>query len=190
MLLVVVDQPRIRRRGEDPLVWPDELEFPPVAVQHRGLSLRVPDVRELLDPRQRVERVPAEESGRRVDRSALTPVLVAPVLPALRRLRRLEVEMRGSPRRPRGTREDHAQDVAMPVLRDQIAEGEQLRSGSRRVPLAQVAADARPAPRQGLDLPGDIPQLLAQLREVVRCGLDAHQEAVERGNVRSGRVEP
>ena len=46
VLLVVVDQPRIRRRGEDPVERPSELGLSRVAVQHRRLALRVAHLRE------------------------------------------------------------------------------------------------------------------------------------------------
>ena len=157
MLLVVVDQPRIRRGGEDSVERASERDVPRVPVEHRRLAFQVADAREPLDPRQCVERVPAKETGRRLDRPALAPMLVAPVLAALRLFRRLEVEVGGPPRRPRGPRKDYAQDVAVPVLRDQLAEGEELRNGLRRVPLAQIPARARPASRQRLDARGHVP---------------------------------
>src|SRR6478735_12070241 len=56
VLLVVVDQPRIRRRGEDPVERPRERLFARVAVQHRRVALRVAHAREILDPHERVAR--------------------------------------------------------------------------------------------------------------------------------------
>ena len=124
MLLVVVDEAGIRRRGEDAVEGPFQRELARVAVQDRRLAFVVADTRELLDPRERVTDVPAEEAGGGFDRPARTPVLVAPVLGPLRRFRRLEVEVCCPPSRPRSAREDHAQDLHVPVPRDQLAKGE------------------------------------------------------------------
>jgi transcriptional regulator with XRE-family HTH domain len=69
----------------------------------------------------------------------------------------LEVEVGGPARRARGTRQDHAEEVAMPVVRDQLAEGKELRSRPRRVPLAQIPAHTRPALWQRVDPRGRVP---------------------------------
>ena len=78
----------------------------------------------------------------------------------------------------------------MPVVRDQLAKAEELGDGPRRIPIAQVAARASPAPRQRLDARGHVLQLLTQLRQVIRRRLHAHQKAVERRDIHAGRVEP
>ena len=54
----------------------------------------------------------------------------------------------------------------------------------------QVSAHARPSSRQRLDTSGDVPQLLPQLREVVRRCLDAHQKGVEGRDVNARCVQP
>ena len=59
VLLVVVDQAGVRRRGDDAVERRVVLDAARVAVQHpRGTPL-VAYPRELLDPRERVECVPA-----------------------------------------------------------------------------------------------------------------------------------
>ena len=68
--------------------------------------------------------------------------------------------MSGLPGRPGSAREDDAQDVAVPVVGNPVAEGEELGEGLRRVPLAQVPARARLAPRQRLDPRSRILQLV------------------------------
>src|SRR5438094_378157 len=68
--------------------------------------------------------------------------------------------------------------------------------GSRSVPDTaatsgshRIAPPAPAAPWQRLDPSRDILQLLPQLGEVVRSGLDAHEEAVEGGDVQARGVE-
>src|SRR5205814_9158369 len=117
----------------------------------RRLALGAAHPRELLDPCRRVEGVPAEEAEGRLDRPAVPAVLVAPVLAPLRSLGRLEVEVGGSPRRPGCAREDHAQDVAVAVLRDDLAEVQELGGRVRRVPLTETAAQPPPAPPERPD---------------------------------------
>jgi hypothetical protein len=101
MLLVIVDEPRIRRRREHAVVSPDVLNLARVVVNDGGPAAVRSDTRELLDPRERVERVPPKECSRRLHRPADALVLVAPVLADLWRTRRLEVEVRGAPGRAR-----------------------------------------------------------------------------------------
>ena len=146
--------------------------------------------RERLDARERVERVAAEEAGRGLDRTAGPPVLVAPVLAHLRLARRLEVEVRGAPRRPGGAREHDAEQVLVLVLADQLAEGEQLRRRLRLVPAADVRRRARARGGERVDARADVAQLRAERLDVVARRLDAHEEAVERGELDAGRVEP
>src|SRR5437868_3444308 len=99
MLLVVVDQPRIWRRGDDAVAaW--QLDLPRVAVQDLCAPTTRAHARELLDSRHRVEPVAAEELRRRLDRAADALVLVAPVLAELRRAWEVQVEVRRPPRRP------------------------------------------------------------------------------------------
>ena len=189
MLLVVVDQPGIGRRGEDPVERPCQRHVARVSVQHGRLTPRVTHTGELRDPREGVECVTAEKADRRVDGTALATVLVAPVLLALRRLRRLEIEVGRLPGRPRSPREDHAKDVAMPVLRDQSSECDEFGGRRGRVPLAQVIAHTPAAPRQRLDTHRHIPQLRRHFEEIVGSRLDPHEQAIESGDVHARRVQ-
>jgi hypothetical protein len=95
-------------------------------VDHSRVSVVGSDVGERFDPGERVDCVAAQEAGGGGDGAAGASMLVAPVLGRLRRARRLEVEVGRAPRRPGRPREDDAQDVAMLVVVDQVAEGEQL----------------------------------------------------------------
>src|SRR4051794_27517735 len=108
MLLVVVDQARVRRRGDDAVEGLAVLNYARVVVQDARGRLVVADDVEELDATQRVERVAPQECRSRLHRPAHALVLVAPVLARLRLARRLEVEMRGATRRPCGTREHNA----------------------------------------------------------------------------------
>ena len=117
-------------------------------------------------------------------------MLVAPVLARLRLARRLEVEVRSSARRARGAGEDDAQDVAVLVLVDEIPEREQLRDRVRRVPLAHVRARRAALRRQRVEARAHVAQLHAERVDVVPRSLDADQQAVERGELDAGRVEP
>ena len=104
-----------------------------------GLRRPVADARERLDPRERVERVSADEVLGALDRAALALVLEAPVRADLRLLREVEVEVRRQARRPRRAGQHDPEDVGVLVVADQRAEGEQLGGRLRREPLADVA---------------------------------------------------
>ena len=108
------------------------LEWEPagVAVDRPPPPRPAADAGERLEPRERVERVTAEEVVGALDRPALALVLEAPVRLGLRLLREVEVEVRRQPRRPRRAREHDAQDVRMLVVADEDPEGEQLGSCS------------------------------------------------------------
>src|SRR5581483_12209036 len=102
VLLVVVDQARVRRRGDDGVERPIELQPAGVAVAEASSVCTRAGAGERLDPRQRVEGVAPDEVIRSLDRPALALVLVAPVRLALRRAGEVEVEVRRQPRGPRG----------------------------------------------------------------------------------------
>ncbi len=140
VLLVVVDQARIRRRGEDGVERPAESSLARVAVQDGRLALDVAHLRELLDPRERVERVAAEEADRRLDRPAVRRCLWHQYSPLCgsRGASRSKCAAR---RADRAARERITRRTSrVPVLRDQIAEREKLGGALRRVPVAEVAA--------------------------------------------------
>ncbi len=144
---------------------------------------------ELLDPLQRVERVPRDELPRSRHRPARALVLVAPVLVELRRTREVEVEVRRPPGGAGGAGEDHAQDVCVLVAVDERPEEEQLGGGFRRVPVA----DERRHVAERLQLeaaePGQrVAKLAFEDEEVVALGLDPHQQAVERRDVDADRI--
>ena len=144
---------------------------------------------ELLQPLERVERVAADEVLRALDGLALAPVLEAPVRLELRLLREVEVEMRRPPRRACGAREHDAQHVGVLVVGDQRAEAEQVAARLRREPPLGVRR--RPPGRAfaGGEACEHVSQLALEHERVVRTGLDAHQQAVERGDVDARRVE-
>src|SRR5439155_9099868 len=98
VLLVVVDQSRIRRRGDDGVEPPAQLDLERVAVHDLDLASRA-QARERLQPGERVERVTAHEAGCLLDGLALAPVLVTPVRLTLRGTRQVEIEMSRQPRR-------------------------------------------------------------------------------------------
>ena len=115
VLPVVVDQPRVRRRGDDAVVRPAEVELARVAVEDRATRPARAHARERLDPVERVERVAEEEPTRRLDRLAFAAVLVAPVRLELRLAREVEVEMRRPPRRAGSPRQDDPEHVGVPT---------------------------------------------------------------------------
>src|SRR5579872_5761946 len=77
VLLVVVDQPRIGRRGEHGVEDAAVVELTRIPVHDVRLAART-HARERLDARERVERVAAQERQRVLHRAALALVLVAP----------------------------------------------------------------------------------------------------------------
>ena len=180
MLLVVVDQAGVRRRSDDAVVRPPELELTRVAMEHDRRPLRIAHVREVLDPRCGVEQVAGQELVRALDRPAHPAMLVAPVLARLRRARKVEVEVGRQPSRARRASEHDPQHVLARVLRDQRAEVEQLRRCLRREPLAakpvgrSVDAASR-SPTSRTSASSDV--------EVVLAGLDRDQERVERCDI-------
>ena len=70
VLLVVVDQARVRRRRDDPVEARAVVDLARVAVDDARLAPARAHARERLDPRERVERVAAQEAARRLDRAA------------------------------------------------------------------------------------------------------------------------
>ena len=84
------------------------------------------------------------------------------------------------PGRARGPGEHDPQDVGVLVVVDDASEVQELGGGARRVPLRQVAAcppSRAPATRVR------VAELLLETKHVVASGLDAHQQAVESGDV-------
>jgi hypothetical protein len=65
VLLVVVDQPRVRRRGDNGVEASGQIGLARIAVDHLGLPAAAQPC-ELLQPRQRVERVTADEVARSI----------------------------------------------------------------------------------------------------------------------------
>jgi len=116
---------------------------------------------------------------------------VAPVRLALWTTREIEVEARREASRARAPREYDAQHVAVLVIGDERAEKEQIRSGTRRDPVAPIAAC--PSGRRHLEAfeAGEgVAKLGLEDEQVEADGLHAHQQAVERRDVDAGRVEP
>src|SRR6478672_4102923 len=126
MLLVIVDQSRIRRRREDSVEPPRQRFRAHVRVNHRRLAPTTSHTSELLQPCQSVERVTTKELRSSLDGTALAPVLVAPVRLELRLLRKLQVEVCRATGRPRRTGEHDSQNVGMFVVVDDRAESQEL----------------------------------------------------------------
>src|SRR2546429_1010972 len=115
-------------------------------------------------------------------------MLVTPVRLELRRARELQIEMRRSPGRTRGARQDHTQDVSMLVVVDDCPEGEQLPGGLRRVPPADVLRGT--LARRLTDALVCRAQLLLEHERVVRARLHVHEQTVERSDVDARCIEP
>src|SRR5436190_30710 len=140
VLLVIVDQARIGRRGDHTVEWPAKIELARVAVQHYRLTRMGAHARERLDPFERVQHVAPQERRGLADRTAHAFVLVAPVFLPLRLAREIEVEMSRPPRRPRGPTEHDPQEVRIDVVTDELPKAEQLTRRLRCKPRAHVAA--------------------------------------------------
>ncbi len=91
---MVVDQARIRRRGEDGVESPLERYLAGVAVDDLDLVCPAAQALERPDPLERVQEVAVDELRCLLHRPALAPMLVAPVRLALGRARKVEVEVR------------------------------------------------------------------------------------------------
>src|SRR5205085_12638433 len=144
---------------------------------------------ERFQPRQRIECVATYEVRCVLDRPALAAVLVTPVRLALRHAGEVEIEVRGEARGARRAREHDAQHVSMLVVGDERAEAKQLVRSGRRVPLAHVR---RCAPRTAVprfEARECIAYFVLEVEEVVALRLHPHQQAVEGGDVDTGRVE-
>ena len=97
--------------------------------------------------------------------------------------------MRRPARRAGCAGEDHAQDVAVPVLGDQVAEGEAAPPPpAARTSPAPSRSDACGGRRATRDASRPSRSSSPSAREVVLRRLDAHEETVERGDVDAGRV--
>src|SRR5204863_6681221 len=122
VLLVVVDQPRIRRRCDHAVEPRAEVELARIAVQHLGRSRSRAHAREVTDALERVERVSLQKLPSLADRLARPPVLVTPVLRSLRCPRKVEVEMGRPPRRAPRPREHHPEYIRVLVVAEEPAE--------------------------------------------------------------------
>src|SRR5438067_5858199 len=123
MLLVVVDQSGIRRRGDDCVEGTRQLDLERIAVDDLRLVSRAHS-RERLQARERIERVATHEAGGVLDGLALAAMLGTPVRPALRRPRNVEIAVRRQPRRSRCSGEHDPQHVHMIVVAGERAEAE------------------------------------------------------------------
>src|SRR6185437_4821315 len=112
-------------------------------VDHRRLAPVSSHTSELLQPRQSVERVPTKELRGSFDGAALAPVRVTPVRLELRLLRKLQVEVRRTTGRPRGTGEHDAQNVGVFVIVDDRAESQELPRRLRCVPPPEIRRGPR-----------------------------------------------
>src|SRR6476661_7900380 len=111
MLLVIVDQARVRRRREHAVVASRQLLLTHVTVDDRGDAAAGTDTREVLQPGQGVERVPPQELRGGLDRTAFPTMLVTPIRLELGLARKLKIEVGRATRRSCRTREDDAKHV-------------------------------------------------------------------------------
>ena len=132
MLLVIVDETGIRRRGEDTRKAPLQPNVPRVAVQDLCVARTISHKLELSQAVESVEEIAGEELLGFLNRAACASMLVTPVGLSLRSLRELEVEVRGQPRRAGSSRQDDTKDVRVLVLLEEGPEVQQLGSGARR----------------------------------------------------------
>ena len=98
--------------------------------------------------------------------------------------------MRRPPRRPSGAREHDAQHVCVLVVGGERAEAQEISAGLRCEPLADVRGGCTGLALPRLEPRQRITQLTLEHERVVRRRLDAHQQAVERRDVDTSRVEP
>ena len=124
MLLVVVDQARIGRRGQHAVILAGQLLASDVPVNHGRAPGACAYPCEDLQSRKSVERVATQELRRGLDRTAFATVLVTPVGVELRLRGEVEVEMRRPASRPSGARQDHTQDIGVLEVLDEGAEAE------------------------------------------------------------------
>src|SRR5688572_28831125 len=193
MLLVVVDQPRVRRRRDEGVERPAEVERARVSMQDRRARVGIANPREALDAVERVARVAEQKPSRLLDRPARPAVLVAPVRLHWRGPREIEIEMGRSAGGARSPRKDHAKDVDRCDALYELAEVQQLRRGVRRVPGTDEGRRVRRITAAGLEcgrLVARPQKVAAQGIEVVTSRLDPHEEAVEARDVDSNRVAP
>ena len=193
VLLVVVDQPGYGGEVTTPSNGPSRSSTsrasPCSTVASRP---RVAHAREGLDPRERVERVAAEEVRGPLDRAAGAPVLVAPVRLGLRRRAgsRGRSAASAGPSGPRA----RARRAARRRARSS-ADQRRGRRAARRPPAARTSRDVaiapRPSPaaRQRVERAAQASRRsLLEREQVVARRLDAHQQAVERRDVDADRV--
>ena len=118
----------------------------------------------------------------------MAPVLVAPVLPTLRLLREVEIEVRRAPGGACGTRQHHAQHVCVLVVVHERTEEEELLGSARGEPgLDEARRSHGRSAVEALEAPQRVSDVALQREEVVGARLDVHQQAVEGRDVDTGR---
>ncbi len=160
VLLVVVDEPRVRRRGEDEVDRPGWVDEPRIAVEDGHGRVRA-ELVELANAAGGVANVAPEELVGLRDGAADAAVLVAEVLAADRLPREVEVVVAGKPGRAGRTREDEAPELGVGGAVDPAAEGEELGDGLRREPALEVRQAVRERlghRRGGRREPHDVPK--------------------------------
>ena len=123
-----------------------------------------------------------------LDGTTVASMLVAPVLPTLRLLREVEIEVRRAPGGACGSRQDHAEHVCVLVVVHDRTEEEELVDSARGEPGLDVAGrPLRRAAAEALEAPQSVSDVALQREGVVRARLDVHQQAVEGRDVDTGR---
>ena len=94
-----------------------------------------------------------------------------------------------APRRARGAREHDAQHVGMLVVAGERAEAQQVIARGRSEPAAHVRGRAGCVALPPLESRERVAQIVLEPERIVCARLHAHQQAVERRDVDTGRVE-
>ena len=190
MLLVVVDQTRVRRRRDD-AGWANlEIHFARIRVKHRNPQFGL-ESGESSKPADRVERVTPQKLHRLIDRPTGSLVLVAVVLTASWQSRKVKIEVSRLSSRSSRPRQDDASNIPHRVI-------ETLNRRAIREQLAErLLAEPLPKPR-GSDpqviRPGSSSLLERALetelhgRQRVCACLNACQETVECRDVASNGI--
>jgi hypothetical protein len=183
VLLVVVDETRIGRRGQHEVDRRRRIHEPRIAVQYVD-GLRRARLRELLHPLHRVTHVAPEKLLRLPHRPAHAPVLVAEVLAVHRLRREVEIVVPRKARRTGRAREDDLPELRVGGAFDPLAEGHELSERARRIPAPEIPSGSAHL-RTGLAFrePDDV---CKESGRFVDTRLRPHQQAVERGDVTAG----
>ncbi len=192
MLLVVVDQPGVRRRRDDACRAISEVNLARIGVHHRNPSVGLESGKS-SQTADRVERVPPQKLHRLIDRPAGSLVLVTVVLTASRQSRKIEIEVSRLSSGPSRPRQDDAPNISNRVIetldcrtiREQLAK----RLLAEPLPKPRGSAPQVIGPGSSSLLEGALETKLHGRQRVCAC-LNACQQAIERGDIASDGICP